>query len=103
MLRLNPGDRLESVVCDTHVIVIRAPQEPVDLRCGGAPMVKVGGAGDAGLVPVGPHDSGTLLGKRYALGVPVIELLCTRSGRGSLSVGDIPVLVRETKPLPATD
>ena len=35
---LKLGSRHKSAVCDTQVMVIRATQEPVDLRCGGVPM-----------------------------------------------------------------
>ena len=50
------------------------------------------GAGDA-----------TLVGKRYADEELGIELLCTRAGEGSLSVGDRPLPVKGAKPLPSSD
>jgi hypothetical protein len=45
------GTRLQSQVCDTQVIVVRAADSLDDLRCGGHPMVamdadKSGGAPD---------------------------------------------------------
>ena len=37
-MELKPGVRLRSATDTTEVIVVRAPGEPVDLRCGGHPM-----------------------------------------------------------------
>ena len=36
------GTRLQSQVCDTQVIVVRAADSLDDLRAGGAPMVPIG-------------------------------------------------------------
>ena len=33
-MQLKPGARLQSVTCDTSVIVVRAPAGDVDVRCG---------------------------------------------------------------------
>jgi hypothetical protein len=38
--------------------------------------------------PAAPHDAGTLIGKRYATGEPAVEVLCTKPGTGSLSIGE---------------
>ena len=43
-MQLKAGSRLQSAVCDTQAIVVRAPKDDVDLRCGGHPMVPPGGA-----------------------------------------------------------
>jgi hypothetical protein len=32
-----------------------------------------------------------------------LEVLCTKPGDGSLSIGDTPLQVKEAKPLPASD
>ncbi len=37
-MELKPGTRLRSTVCETQVVVVRAPSEPVELACGGAPL-----------------------------------------------------------------
>ena len=37
------GTRLASQVCDTQVIVVRSTDSLDDLRCGGVPMVPIGG------------------------------------------------------------
>ncbi len=47
--------------------------------------------------------SGTLLGKRYGDRGPGLELLCTKAGEGSLSLGDEPLPLKDAKPLPSSD
>jgi hypothetical protein len=101
---VKPGARLRSVVDTTEVIVVRAPSEPLDLRCGGRPLVELGDeSGGDGSGPVAPFDTGTLLGKRYVHADSGLELLCTKAGAGALSVGDELLPVKEAKPLPSSD
>ena len=45
-MQLKAGTRLESATCSTQVVVVKAPADDVDVRCGGAPMVEVGTGGD---------------------------------------------------------
>jgi hypothetical protein len=97
------GLRLSSVVCDTEVIVIRAPKDDLDLRCGGQPMVELADAAGGGGAPAAPHDAGNLIGKRYALADPAVEVLCTKPGAGSLSIGDVVLPAKEASPLPSSD
>jgi hypothetical protein len=99
---LRPGSRLQSVTCDTQVIVVRAPSDDVDVQCGGKPMVTAGANGETS-TPAAGFDSGTALGKRYASEEIGLEILCTKPGSGSLSVGEQPLLEKDAKPLPASD
>jgi hypothetical protein len=85
------------------VVVVKPPAEPVDLRCGGHPMVPLGSDGGTEATPSADHASGTLLGKRYVDADQTLEVLCTKPGDGSLSVGDEPLQIKEAKPLPASD
>lgn len=97
---LKPGARFGSTVCATEVVVVKGAGE-IDLRCGGAPMAPVGeGAGGA---PVAPFDEGTQVGKRYTTEDESVEVLCTKAGDGSLSVGDVVLGVKGAKPLPSSD
>ena len=48
-------------------------------------------------------DGGTQLGKRYADDELGLELLCTKAGEGSISVGETVLAVKGAKPLPASD
>lgn len=98
---LKPGARYCSATCDTEVVVVKGAGD-VDLWCGGQPMQPVGGAGGAG-DPVAPFDEGTLVGKRYASEDESIELLCTKPGAGSLSIGEAPLAEKGAKPLPSSD
>jgi len=101
-MQLKPGARLVSQACQTQVVVVRAPEGPVDLRCGGHPMV----AADAEVAPAelsADHSSGTQLGKRYGDDEIGLQLLCTRPGAGSLSIGDTILARAEAKPLPSSD
>ena len=43
------------------------------------------------------------MGKRYVDGDATLELLCTKPGSGSLSLGDELLVVKGAKPLPASD
>lgn len=100
-MQLKPGLRLESATCDTQVVVVKAPAGDVDVRCGGEPMGEVDSGGDR--LPISREGEPTLVGKRYADEELGIELLCTRPGAGSLSIGDTPLQVKGTKPLPSSD
>ena len=59
------GTRLQSQVCDTQVIVVKATESLDDLRAGGVPMVPLdaGKAADASLDPA--FSDGNVMGKRY--------------------------------------
>ena len=102
-MELKAGTRLRSVSDDTQVVVVRAPSEPVDLRCGGHPMAPLGEEAPvvAGIEP--GFDEGTQIGKRYADEATGIELLCTKAGKGSLSLGTAPLALKGAKPLPSSD
>jgi hypothetical protein len=96
---MKPGTKLKSAVCDTEVMVIRSGTGTIE--CGGAPM------GEAKLETPGTidpaHANGTLMGKRYVDTAATFELLCVKPGKGSLSVDGIALVIKEAKPLPASD
>ena len=101
-LQLKAGTRLRSVTDATEVVVVKTPGDPVDLRCGGHPLVAM----DDEVTPQGVEagfDGGTQLGKRYADEALGLEILCTKGGEGSLSVGETILEVKGAKPLPASD
>lgn len=102
-MKVRSGARLRSQTCDAEVIVVRAPAGPVTIQCGGHDMAPVGDERGPAL-PVQPgYDAGTMLGKRYAHDPTGIELLCTKGGRGALSVDGAPLLPKDAKPLPSSD
>jgi hypothetical protein len=95
------GTRLQSQVDDTQVIVVRATETLDDLRCGGAPMVSLDSDRSGG-APDPAFADGNVMGKRY-VDDSGAEVLVTRSGSGTLSIGDTPLRLKEAKPLPASD
>ena len=101
-MQLKPGTRLKSSVCATEMIIVRAPAVDVDLRCGGHAVGPLSEDGPA--VEIDPlHSSGSAIGKRYADEELGLEVLITKAGDGSLSIGDAPMLLKDAKPLPSSD
>ncbi|MBV8804558.1 MAG: hypothetical protein JO042_05915 [Sinobacteraceae bacterium] len=96
---MKPGTKLKSAVCDTEVMVIRGTGMTVE--CGGAPMVQEQPA-ERGSINAG-FAQGTQIGKRYVDSGGALELLCVKAGKGSLSIGGIPLQLKGAKPLPASD
>ncbi len=96
------GTRLQSQVCDTQVIVVRSAESLDDLRAGGAPMIPIGDEPDAGLSLDSALSDGNQMGKRY-VDDSGAEVLVTKAGKGTLSVGATPLSIKEAKPLPASD
>jgi hypothetical protein len=99
------GTRLQSQVCDTQVIVVRSADSLDDLRAGGAPMVPIGTESsekDGSLAIDAALSDGNLMGKRY-VDDGGAEVLVTKAGAGTLSIGTTPLTIKEAKPLPASD
>lgn len=101
---IKAGTRLRSQVCETQVIIVKSAEGLADLRAGGAPMVGI----DAEIAPHATLDpdfaGGSVLGKRYVVGGGGgAEVLVTKAGRGTLSLGDAPLQLKEANPLPASD
>ena len=103
MPELKAGSRLKSTVCNTEVIVVKAPTGDVAVTCGGAPMVLAGEDVAEKGKPAADAADGTALGKRYVNGDETLEILCTKAGDGSLGVGGELLVLKEAKPLPASD
>jgi hypothetical protein len=101
-IQLKAGTRLRSATDTCEVVVVKAPAEPVDLRCGGHALRPIDAEGPPESIEPG-FDQGTQLGKRYADEELGLEVLCTKAGEGSLSVGDTLLEVKGAKPLPASD
>jgi hypothetical protein len=98
-MKLRTGQRLRSVACDTTVIIVRTPDDDVDLRCGGHPMVPIGTDAPAA-EPVGDAPP-PAMGKRYEHAG--VELLCTKAGVGGLTVGSVAVAPKQAAALPTSD
>ena len=106
---LKPGSRWRSAVCESEVIVVRAPSAPVLLCIGGAPVLAAsserptGTDRPTGSAPDRALAAGTLLGKRYTDEVSGLEVLCTRSGEGAITVAGRPATIMAPRKLPASD
>lgn len=98
---LKPGARFKSAVCDTQVMVVKAPPGEHDLRCGGAVMIAPTAAASG--MPDAAFAGETLIGKRYVNEDESLELLCTKGGQGSLSLGSTALDVKQAKQLPSSD
>ena len=96
------GTRLQSQVDDTQVIVVKTADSLDDLRCGGTPMIPLDAekSADATLDP--NLAGGAVMGKRY-VDDSGAEVLVTKAGAGTLSVGTTPLEQKTAKPLPASD
>lgn len=99
---IKTGTRLRSQVCDTQVIVVRATDTLGDLRAGGVPMLPLDAENAGGAMLDPDFSGGNVLGKRY-VDESGAEVLVTKAGAGTLSVGDAPLTLKEAKPLPASD
>jgi hypothetical protein len=99
-MQLKAGMRLRSATCTTEVIVVKTAADACDIRCGGEPMTDLTRTAEA--LPVqAEYSRGTLVGKRY--GDDTLELLCTKPGEGSLSIGETHLEVKGAKALPSSD
>lgn len=94
------GTRLQSQVCETQVIVVRSADSLDGLCCGGAPMVAMDAERSGELNPA--LADGSVMGKRYVDDTGA-EVLVTKAGAGTLSIGDTALSLKEAKPLPASD
>ena len=101
-MQMRPGIRLKSTVCDTEVIAVKAAGD-LDVTCGGAAMVDATETVAEQGTPADGAADGTQMGKRYVNEDESLELLCTKPGAGSLGIGDTLLVLKEAKPLPASD
>jgi len=99
-MALKPGLRLKSVVCDAELMIIKAADGD-NLTCGGeslsdeAPAEKAAGNSD--------QMNGCVIGKRYVNEAQTIEVLCIKSGDGSLYYNGDELMTKDTKKLPSSD
>jgi hypothetical protein len=105
MTEIAAGKRLRSQACGTEVIVVRPPDQPVELTCGGSPMTAEPAAAGATAAPApaaGGGD-GAQLGKRYVDEPTGLELLCAKPGTEVPAADGRELTLKTAKPLPASD
>lgn len=99
------GTKLGSLASPVEVIVVRPPAQAAVIACCGVPMTATAGVGPSGKAnsETGNEAEAVVLGKRYSDEGSGLELLCTRPGQGPLTYDGRPLLVKGSKPLPASD
>ena len=102
-MELKAGSRWRSAVCDTEVVVVRAPSGTPSLECGGQPMVPHDAERPEGATVDPAFADGTQMGKRFADPESGIEVLATQGGAGSLALDGQPLALKDAKPLPSSD
>ena len=101
MTNLAPGKRLCSTVSDTEIIVVRPPETPVQLSCGGEPMTE--GPAATGTNRASTDENNIVLGKRYVDTQSGLEVLCTKPGLGPLTASGRVLTIKAPSALPASD
>lgn len=102
-MELKPGSRWRSAVCDTEVVVVRAPAGEVGLECGGHPMLALDADRPSGGAPAPGFDAGAPMGKRFEDPELGLEVLVSKAGAGSLAVDGTLLEIKGAKPLPSSD
>jgi hypothetical protein len=102
-MNIKPGSRWKSAVCDAQMVVVRPPTQAGALECGGVAVLDLADAAvPTGYVHPG-HAGGVLIGKRYTDIESGIEVLGAKAGKGSLSFEGRALILKDAKPLPASD
>ena len=91
------------MACETELVVIRPPKNPVSLQCGGHEMIAHSAAKPAGVALSADFSGGTQAGKRYADAESGLEVLCSKAGAGSIAVDGRAISATDAKKLPASD
>ena len=102
-MELRAGQKLHSAVCEAQFVVVRAPAGDVDVAVGGAAVLdhEPSDAERAELdASIGDAPQ---MGKRYADEEVGIELLCSRPGKGAVTVNGTVLPLKGAKPLPSSD
>lgn len=100
---LKPGSRWKSAVCDGEFVVVRPAKSPVSLEAGGHQVIPHAAERASDLVMSDAHADGASAGKRYADAETGLEVLCSKAGKGSLSIDGRPIGATEAKKLPSSD
>jgi hypothetical protein len=102
-MELKPGSRWKSAVCDTEVVIVKAPSGGATLECGGQALGPRDQQRDSAASPSPDHAAGSQVGKRYVDTETGLEALCSKSGAGSLSIDGRPLTLKDAKKLPSSD
>lgn len=99
-MEIKAGMRLACPGSTVELVVVRPPSGPVEVACGGVPVVEAGSApADAPEIT----GEGPLVGKRYADEDSGLEVLCSKAGPGALTCDGREMPIKGAKPLPSSD
>ncbi|WP_380876751.1 hypothetical protein ACFB49_09970 [Sphingomonas sp. DBB INV C78] len=96
------GMKLKSAVCDTQIMVLRVPADPLDIRIGGAAVLVSDESSDGATIDPA-LAGGSLTGKRYTDADETMEFLCTKGGEGTITVAGREIGIKQAKALPSSD
>jgi hypothetical protein len=102
-MEIKPGSRWKSAVCEAQMVVVRPPKIAGELQCGGAAVIDLTDPATPTGAISPDHANGVLIGKRYTDEASGIEVLGAKAGAGSLAFDGRPLVLKEAKPLPASD
>jgi hypothetical protein len=102
-MELKTGARYRSQVCDGEFIVVRSLPGDIDLTCGGHPVIDIKAEPAPGCSLEEGLAEGLQLGKRYTDAGGKLEVLINKAGKGTLALDGQPLVLKEAKPLPASD
>jgi hypothetical protein len=81
---------------------VKSTDALVDLRCGGVAMIEMNAEKSTDASLDAAFAGGSVMGKRY-VDDSGGEVLVTKAGAGTLSVGATALSLKEAQPLPASD
>lgn len=102
-MEIKPGSRWKSAVCDAQIVVVRPPKAAGELQCGGVAVLELTDAAAPSGDVHPDHAGGVLTGKRYTDSESGIEVLGAKAGKGSLAFDGRALVLKDAKPLPASD
>jgi hypothetical protein len=102
-LTIKPGARLYGAACTSEFIVVKSSAPTVELTIGGHVALLSADGRDAALVVAEGHGEGAAMGKRYVDQAGSLELLCTKAGAGVPALDGELLVIKDAKPLPASD
>ncbi|MES2490916.1 MAG: hypothetical protein V4607_14100 [Pseudomonadota bacterium] len=100
---LKAGSRFKSAVSDAQVMIVKAPAGEFELGCGGVAMVGGTAAAPEGVALAAGDAGEVLIGKRYVNADESLEMLCTKGGKGTLSLDGVALEIKQAKQLPSSD
>lgn len=97
------GTRLYGATCTTELIVVKASATELELTIGGHPALTDAAGRTGGTDILDGHGGGARMGKRFVDQADTVEVLCTKAGEGLPALAGEVLVLKDAKPLPASD